>query len=252
MADRLDWIRLPVEKWVDWEPLRGSAGARALVAQRYPKAACFEVVANADEATQQSGHWWQRLGLAKGARVQAGPVPPEESAQLVWSNMQLHQSAEPVQLIADWLKPLTINGFLMFSCLGPDTLRELRALYAELGWAPPAQEFVDMHDWGDLLITSGFADPVMFMEHITLTFPTAERALHELRGLGRNNNPQRFAGLRTPRWRKTLEAAMEAHLRPAAGEALSLTFEVVYGHAVRPKPRLVRGGAAPKIEFNLD
>jgi malonyl-CoA O-methyltransferase len=64
----------------------------------------------------------------------------------------------------------------MFSCLGPDTLRELRALYAALGWPPPAHEFTDMHDWGDMLVASGFAEPVMDMERITLSFATPSAA----------------------------------------------------------------------------
>ena len=46
----------------------------------------------------------------------------------------------------------------MFSCLGPDTLRELRAVYAALGWPVPSHTFTDMHDWGDMLVQAGFAD----------------------------------------------------------------------------------------------
>ena len=41
-------------------------------------------------------------------------------------------------------------------------------------------------DWGDMLASNGFAEPVMDMERITLTFETPERLLQELRGLGRN------------------------------------------------------------------
>jgi malonyl-CoA O-methyltransferase len=65
----------------------------------------------------------------------------------------------------------------MFSCFGPDTLRELREhLPVALGWPAPAHEFTDMHDWGDMLAQAGFAEPVMDMERITLTFPTPAAA----------------------------------------------------------------------------
>ena len=74
--------------------------------------------------------WWRRLG---SAGVEFGPVPAG-SAQMVWSNMHLHMLADPQALLRRWHEALAVDGFLMFSCLGPDTLRELRELYAALGW----------------------------------------------------------------------------------------------------------------------
>jgi malonyl-CoA O-methyltransferase len=156
--------------------------------------------------------------------------------EMVWSNMLLHMQADPQQLIRQWQQALAVDGFLMFSCLGPDTLRELRALYAAQGWPPPAHEFTDMHDWGDMLVASGFAEPVMDMERITLNFPTPQRLLQELRELGANLHPQRFAGLRGRRWQRQLERALDEQLRGEDGQ-LALTFEVIYGHALKPLPR---------------
>jgi malonyl-CoA O-methyltransferase len=115
----------------------------------------------------------------------------------------------------------------MFSCLGPDTLMELRTLYRSLNWPAPSHEFTDMHDWGDMLLSAGFAEPVMDMERITLTFATPERLLQELRGLGRNLRLGRFAGLRGRRWHRQL-------LDGLAQAPLQLTFEVIYGHAFKP------------------
>jgi malonyl-CoA O-methyltransferase len=144
--------------------------------------------------------------------------------------------AEPQALIAQWQQALAVDGFLMFSCLGPDTLRELRAAYAQAGWPPPAHEFTDMHDWGDMLVASGFAEPVMDMERITLAFETPARLLQELRELGANLHPARFPGLRGRGWRQELEALLERHLRGPDGQ-LTLTFEIIYGHAMKPLPR---------------
>ena len=53
---------------------------------------------------------------------------------MLWANMALHMAAQPSELMARWHETLAVDGFLMFSCLGPDTLRELRALYRALGW----------------------------------------------------------------------------------------------------------------------
>ena len=96
-----------------------------------------------------------------------------------------------------------------------------------------------MHDWGDMLIQAGMSEPVMDMERITLTFASAERLLQELRELGRNLHPARFAGLRGKGWRRQLLHAIDEHWpeRQADGQ-LALTFEIVYGHAYKPEPRV--------------
>ena len=148
---------------------------------------------------------------------------------------------DPQALMREWLQGLAVDGFLMFSCLGPDTLRELRALYAALGWPAPSHEFTDMHDWGDMLVHGGFAEPVMDMERITLTWETPPRMLAELRELGANLHPERFPGLRGRRWRATLEAEIGSRLRNEEGR-IALTFEIVYGHALRPEPNARTAG----------
>lgn len=235
MAERLSWIRLPVQRWAHWEPVCGGQAARALLAAQYPDAECIEVQPLAPP--KPAAGWWRRF--APGARRAPSVVtaPPEGGVQLVWANLLADRVDAPAALLADWLRALEVRGFLMFSCFGPDTLIELQALYAELGWPPPLQQFTDMHDWGDRLVTAGFADPVVDMERLTLTYDTPERLLAELRTLGRNLHPARFAGLRTPAWRERLLRLLDERLRPAPGAPLALSFELVYGHALKPAPR---------------
>jgi len=142
-------------------------------------------------------------------------------------------------LFVQWQQALAVDGYVMFSCLGPDTLRELRALYAELGWPPPSHAFTDMHDWGDMLIAAGFAEPVVDMERLTLTFATPERLMRELAELGRNLHPQRFAAMRGRHWRESLHRTLTNRLAdPRQGGQLALTFEIIYGHALKPAPRV--------------
>ena len=163
---------------------------------------------------------------------------PQGEAQLVWANMMLHASEDPPATIARWHRALAVDGFVMFSCLGPDTLKELRSLYRSAGWPPPAQDFVDMHDLGDMLVHAGFADPVVDQETLRLHWADGAAMLGELRSLGSNASPARFAGLRTPRWHSSLEASLvsSAQGRPEA------SFEVIYGHAFKAAPRLPHGG----------
>jgi malonyl-CoA O-methyltransferase len=149
--------------------------------------------------------------------------------------MMLHAVPDPPRLIERWHRLLAVDGFVMFSCLGPGTLRELRALYEGLGWPAPTPDYIDMHDLGDMLVHAGFADPVMDQETLTLRWDSAEALLAEVRMLGGNTAPDRFAGLRTPHWRARLLRELES-LRGAGGK-LGLSFEIAYGHAFKAAPR---------------
>ncbi len=237
MEDRLQWIRLEPKTWGHWEPVRGGLQAHGLLEQRYRQAECFVTETREHRARaaadQLARPWWRRW---TGPALHHGAMP-EGGVQMLWANMALHMSAEPQTLIAQWHRALATDGFLMFSCLGPDTLRELRAVYASLGWPPPAHDFTDMHDWGDMLVHAGFAEPVMDMERITLTWETPARLLQELRELGANLHPARFAALRGRGWRARLEQELATSLRGPDGR-LALTFEIIYGHALKPAPRV--------------
>lgn len=114
---------------------------------------------------------------------------------------------------------------------GPGTLRELRQALTDAGLDTATPGFVDMHDFGDLLVENGFADPVMDQETLTLTYATPQKLLEDVRALGGNPARARRAGLATPAWRARLCAALEAQ-RGADGR-IPLTIEVAYGHAWR-------------------
>jgi malonyl-CoA O-methyltransferase len=86
-----------------------------------------------------------------------------------------------------------------------------------------------------MLLQAGFADPVMDQETLTLTWDSPQALLAELRSLGGNAAPDRWAGLRTPRWRDRLHEALQS-LAGADGR-LQLSFEIVYGHAFKAAPR---------------
>ena len=242
MVERLDWIRMKPTSWLHWDATRGGLQAHELISQRYPDARCH-VIESADHRLKAAGEalkkpWWDPRRWTAGA-IEFGP-PPEGSVQMLWSNMGLHMEADPRALIERWHRALAVDGFLMFSCLGPDTLLQLRNLYRTLGWPTPAHAFTDMHDWGDMLVKAGFAEPVMDMERITLTYSAPQALLADLRGLGRNLHPARFAGLRTRAWRAQLETAIATHLEQEQGDThqLALGFEVIYGHAFKPAARV--------------
>ena len=242
MGERLDWIRMQPERWLAWEPLRGGVQAHQALLARYPNSQAWvhsahvakteQVLRDASKADSALGRF---AALWRKSRNTLGL--PDAPVQMLWANMQLHAEPDPEARLAQWHGALDVDGFLMFSCLGPDSLLELRRVYQALGWPVPAQPFTDMHDWGDMLVHAGFAEPVMDMERITLSFASAERLLQELRELGRNLAPQRPAGLRGRAWRRQLVDAIEQQGARDAEGRLSLSFELIYGHALKPKPR---------------
>lgn len=249
MEQRLDWIVRQPKTVLHWEPVRGGLQAQALLAQRYPKARATVSAALVDEQRRalQAGArpWWHPARWRAALGATPAPVP----AELLWANMSLHMAADPQALIQRWHEALAVDGFLMFSCFGPDTLRELRTLYQALGWPAPAHEYTDMHDWGDMLVAAGFAEPVMDMERIELTFETPQRLLQELRELGRNLHPARGAGLRGRDWLQRLHTALQGLADPAQDGRLKLSFEVIYGHAFKPQRRLT---LAAETTLSLD
>ena len=156
----------------------------------------------AETADAQADAGWRRflpatLSKAFGARgpqlAQAdfSALPFAAGAfELLWSNLALHWHSRPDLVFPEWQRVLKVNGLLMFSTFGPDTLRELSRAYREaegsLGIAPRPHtiDFVDMHDLGDMLVESGFEIPVMDQEVLTITYRSPESLLADVRGWG--------------------------------------------------------------------
>jgi malonyl-CoA O-methyltransferase len=71
--------------------------------------------------------------------------------------------------------------------------------------------------------------------------------LAELRELGANLNRGRFPALRGRAFRRELEDQAGRSLRDPDGR-VALTFEIIYGHALKPTPRVrVAGESAVSV-----
>lgn len=245
MAERLPLLRQAPGEWLDWWGFLGG-GAEAVTAV-WPDAVRHVAEPNALLVERSraaiGGSWWSRARAAQARRrvVRVDELAPA-AAPMVWANMMLHWAGSEPATIARWHRALAADGWLMFSTFGPQTLHELRELYAAAGWPPPHAPFTDMHDLGDLLGRGGFADAVMDQQTLRLSWSTPQAALAELRALGGNTLWTRPVGLRTPRWRERLCAALAA--RADGAGRIALSFEIVFGHAWRSGPRDKRPGEA--------
>lgn len=231
MAERLQWIKAEVQEALLWQGLHG--GGLEPLRARYPQARLRAVEDLAAPLLESRRRFWQRRDWVAPEQLGDAPV------QLIWASQLLHAEPDPRALLARWHGLLAVDGFLMFSAFGPDSFIELRRLYAAQGFGELAPAWVDLHDIGDLLVETGFAEPVMDQERITLSWAEPEALWRDLALLGGNLHRDRFAGLRTPRWRRAWLQAVE-QLRGPDGR-LQLSLEFVCGHAIKPAPRPASG-----------
>ncbi len=164
------------------------------------------------------------------------------SIDLIWSNLTLQWVGDPQKAFAEFRRVLRVGGLLSFTTFGPDTLKELRTAFVAADRATHVGRFIDMHDIGDILVHAGFADPVMDMETLTVTYGDAISLMRDLKAIGAHNvtagRPRGMMGRQ--RWQRML-AALEATRRDGR---LPASFEVVYGHAWKPEPRMTDDGSA--------
>ena len=253
MQDRLDYVKINPRHILDLGCSRG--GSFAALAARYPEARLLGLDLSPEmlSAGRKSRPGWQRwLGLGASGEPQrvaadAANLPiKSRSTALVWSNLLLHWLDDPLPALAEAHRVLEVGGLLMFSTLGPDSLKELRAAFGD-GHAH-TQRFIDMHDLGDMLVGCGFGDPVMDMEVVTLTYDDIDAMFAELRAAGSMcAMKSRRHGLTGKQAFNQARLAYEAMRRDGK---LPATFEVVYGHAWKPEAKQAPDGRAI-VRFDL-
>jgi malonyl-CoA O-methyltransferase len=257
LAARLDYVKLAPALIVDAGCGTGEAVGELMA--RYPGArvVAFDVALPMVEAARrraraQRSLLGRLLGPLRPSLAQNAPrfvcadlnaLPFRGvTADLVWSNLALQWVNDLPRAFAEVRRVLRVGGLFTFTTFGPDTLRELRRAFAGIDAATHTNRFVDMHDVGDMLVAAGFADPVMDMEHVTLTFESPGALLSELKAIGATNRTRgRPRGL-TGRARFARVPAALEKLR--ANGRIPATFEVVYGHAWKGEPRTTPEGHA--------
>jgi malonyl-CoA O-methyltransferase len=247
MLERLDYVKIAPQRVLDVGC--GTGGSLTALGERYPKSFVFG--ADASEAMLQAGRGQRKrmrwlLPFMRGntasllsADAQALPLKTA-SVGLIWSNLMLHWVDDPLAAFRESHRVLDIGGLLMFSTFGPDTLKELRACFSD--GHEHTHRFVDMHDYGDMLVECGFADPVMDVEMLTMTYPGVDELFSDLRRNGASCAMQtRRSGLMG---RQAWQAARAAYERLLKDGRLPATFEVVYGHAWKAQPSKTADGRA--------
>jgi malonyl-CoA O-methyltransferase len=224
--------------------------------ERYPKAevTALDIAFGMLQQARGTSSWWKKVFAGKRenflcADVEALPVA-SGSMDMLWSNLALQWCNDLPATFVELQRVLKVEGLLIFSSFGVDTLHELRTAFHGVDDHNHLNRFADMHDIGDMLVAAGFADPVMEMERLTLTYNDVRAVMQDLKSIGANNaTAGRGQGLMgKAAWRRVTEN----YEKLRRDGKLPATFEIVYGHAWKPAPKNTQDGRAIiKTDFKL-
>ena len=152
------------------------------------------------------------------------------SFDLVFSSLALQWSNDLRATLTEFARIAKPGALLLFTSFGPGTLQELASSWRQLDDYPHVHQFVDMHDVGDAMLATGFAQPVVDAETIRMQYRDFRALLDDLRVIGATNaDVSRRRGLMTPAKLRDLEASYREN--GFEDGRFIASYEVVYGHA---------------------
>lgn len=271
LDERLDLVTLKPNKIVDMGAGTGILTAKLL--NRYPKAEVFAVdlaypmLQQAQQNLQRPKHGWLPAALCESlnwtkcpahlVNADAYALPfADGSVDLLVSNLMLQWCEDLDAVFREFRRIVRPEGLILFTTFGPDTLKEIRAAWQQADPdRDPSQHvntFIDMHDIGDALIRAGFGQPVMDVEHFTLTYEKPIQALKDLKAIGATSaSRSRQKGLMG---KQRFTRMLEAYQQFEKNGRIPATYEVVHGHAWAA-PEIIKGPNRDKFgvhEITLD
>ena len=230
LIERLDYVRLQPARILDLGAGTGFFSAALLKRYRKADIVALDVAENMLRQVQGRGGWFRK---PRCVCADAETLPfADDSFQLIFSNLMLQWSVDLEQTFLELRRVLAPGGLLMFTTFGPDTLMELRASWEKVDGFTHVNTFIDMHDVGDSLVSTRWAEPVMDSERITVTYRQLGTLMQDLKQIGAHNVTHgRPAGLTGRQRMQQLAEAYEAFREDGV---LPASYEVVYGHAWSP------------------
>ena len=220
MLQKLDIVKLDVRDVLVIPDYPGNH--HAALARRFPRTYIHSVIEDGSSRfqlwlTKAFANWRSIYGRTKTRSLVHLHVSnkfdiPDNSVDLVFSNLLLHDLTDPKLFLRECWRVLREGGLVVFSYLGPDTGKELRAMQDGVLQLKNLRSPWDMHDLGDALMLERFSDPVMDMEYLTLDYEQPRLLLADIQALKL--------------------ADINPHPEAETGDLpQKLTLEIVYGHA---------------------
>jgi len=196
----------------------------------YPKAyiVSLDIAHDMLNQVKLKQNWFKTWGIVN-ADMHELPFSNDQF-DLIFSNQVIHWSDNIAGLMAEIYRVMDKNACLMFTTLGPDTFVELRKSFAEIDDFSHVNDFLDMHDLGDIVLSANYIDPVIDMDMLTAHYNSLEGLLKNIKDQGvANISIKRNRSLSGKSIFKQLALAMQKFI--TEDNMYPLTYEVVYGHA---------------------
>lgn len=173
----------------------------------------------------------KRAWFANSSFVQAtaAALPfAAQSVDVVFANLLLPWVDNPAPVFSEIARILRKGGVFAFATFGPDSLLEIRRAWSQVDNNAHVNPFMDMHDLGDGLLKAGFADPVLDVDRLTISYDSAEKLFADLTAAGgRNALRQRNPSLvGKQRFRRMVDALQSS----GTDGKITLNLELVFGH----------------------
>lgn len=250
LVERMDYMSMKPVSILDAGS--GTGFVSELLATRFPKAKimALDLAFNMLKQAKQKRSFkqrWNRQFQYIHAEVENLPFT-DASVELIISGLTLQWCQDLPKVFREFKRVLAPGGLLLFSSFGPESLKELRQSWAAVDDIPHVNAFADMHDVGDALGQSGFLDPVMDMEVITVTYNDVKSVMRDLKQIGAHNVMQGRSHNITGK--NKLQKMVQAYEQFRTDGLLPVTHEIVYGHAWVPEKKENESGVVvPFMQF---
>jgi len=227
LVQRLDLMKIQPKRMLDLGCGTGLCIPDLLNRYRKAELVALDIARPMLDQARKRGRWLRRPRCVCGDAEQ---LPfADGSFDLVFSNLMLQWCVDLEATFRELQRVLTPGGLLLFTSFGPDTLHELRDSWQRVDGYSHVNAFVDMHDVGDALLQARFADPVLDVERITVTYPDVWKLMRDLKQIGAHNvtggRPRGLTG------KKHMQQLVEAYEHFRRDGVLPASYEIVNGHA---------------------
>jgi malonyl-CoA O-methyltransferase len=227
LLERLDLMRIQPRRVLDLGCGTGQCLPDLMSRYKSAEVVALDVALPMLGQARRHGRWLRRP-LCVCADAEHLPFS-DACFDLVFSNLMLQWCVDLEVVFRELQRVLRPGGLLLFTSFGPDTLHELRDSWARVDGYTHVNAFQDMHDVGDALLSTRFADPVMDVERLTVTYPDLWQLMRELKQIGAHNvtagRPRGLTG------KTQMEHLLQAYERYRRDGVLPASYEIVNGHA---------------------
>ena len=184
LLSRLPLLKLDPRMILDLGAATGKASGE--LAAMYPGARIL-AMDNCRQMVERSQARCAHLENAAAIAGDAERLPLQDACvDLVFANLLLPW-CDPREVFSEAARVLREGGLLLFTSVGPDTLREVRWAWSEVDDAVHVHGFTDMHDLGDIAAQAGLAEPVLDVDRLNVSYRDVDGLVSDLRACGATN-----------------------------------------------------------------